>query len=297
MSDRKVIDFQTQMTTEKGALFPISFKSFFEKQFKCEIPYYQTEEEMIEVYRKGNIKAILVPPTSTKKDFNEIAEVHNYVAKLKDNNPDVILSAWVMMNGRALHDSEGREQWLKELERCIVDLGFFGPFFYGAQAGIAANDERMYPFWKLCARKRVPVKISCGHTAAGAGTPGGSGMKLRYENPIPYIDDVAADIPKLQIVAAHMPWPFHNEMASVLIHKGNVYNEVHGWSPKYFPADFKKEINGRCKRKILFGSDWPFLTFARLYEDWEAEEYKPEVLENIYYKNAENMFKELKINI
>ncbi len=297
MTEQKVIDFQTQMTTEKGALFPISFKSFFEKQFKCEIPYYQTEETMIDVYRKANIKAILVPPTSTKKDFREIQEANNYVAKLKDEYPDIILSSWVMMNGPMLRDDKGREQWLEELERCIGDLGFFGPFFYGAQAGIAANDERMYPFWKLCARKKVPVKISSGHTAAGAGTPGGSGMKLRYERPIPYIDDLAADIPRLIIIAAHMPWPFHNEMASVLIHKANVYNEVHGWSPKYFPPDFKREINGRCKRKILFGSDYPFFVFQRLYDDWKAEEYKPEVLENIYYNNAAKLFNELKIKI
>ncbi|NVM28503.1 MAG: amidohydrolase [Candidatus Helarchaeota archaeon] len=293
----KVIDFQTQMTTEKGALFDIGMKGFFEKQFKCEIPYYQTEEEMIEVYRKADIKAILVPPTSTKRDFNVITEVHNYVAKLKEEYPDVILSAWIMMNGPMLRDEKGREQWLEEMKRCIVDLGFFGPFFYGASAGIAANDERMYPFWKFCAKKKVPVKISCGHTAAGAGRPGGAGMKLRYENPIPYIDDVAADIPRLTIVAAHMPWPFHNEMASVLIHKGNVYNEVHGWSPKYFPPDFKREINGRCKRKILFGSDWPFLVFQRLYEDWEAEGYKPVVIENIYHNNAEKLFKDLKIKL
>ncbi|MHA1649075.1 MAG: amidohydrolase family protein [Candidatus Helarchaeota archaeon] len=288
----KVIDFQTQMTTEKGALFPIGFKSFFEKTFKCKIPYYQTEEEMIEVYRKADIKAILVPPTSTKKDFNEIQDINNYVADLMDKYPDVILGSWFMMNA-----SHSRDKWLEELERCIVDLGFFGPFHYGASSGIAANDERMYPFWKLCARKKVPVKISTGHTAAGAGTKGGSGLKLRYERPIPYIDDVAADFPKLIIIAAHMPWPFHNEIASVLIHKGNVYNEVHGWSPKYFPADFKREINGRCKKKILFGSDWPFFTFERLYNDWEAEGYKPEVLENIYYKNAKRLFSELKRKI
>ncbi len=283
----KVIDFQTQMTTEKGALFPIGFKSFFENLFKCEIPYYQTEEELIEVYRKGNIKAILVPPTSTKKDIKEIQEVNNYVGGLIEKY-DEIIGAWFMMNA-----SHSREMWLEELERCIVDLGYFGPLHYQASAGIAANDEVMNPFWKLCARKKVPVKISVGHTAAGARTPGGSGLKLRYERPIPYIDDVAADFPKLIIIAAHMPWPFHNEMASVLIHKANVFNEVHGWSPKYFPPDFKREINGRCKRKILFGSDWPFLKFERLYEDWEAEGYKPEVLENIYYKNAEKLFKDL----
>ena len=296
MQERKVIDFQTQMTTEKGALFPIGFKSFFEKTFKCKIPYHQTEDEMIEVYRKANIKAILVGPTSTLKDFDEVAKVNNYIAELIDTYPDDILGAWFMFNA-----SHSLDKWLEELERCIKDCHFFGPWHYGASSGIPANDSVLKPVWKLCARKKVPVKISCGHTAAGAGTPGGSGLKLKYERPIPYIDDVAADFPKLTIVAAHMPWPWHHEMVSVLIHKGNVYNETHGWSPLYYPESFLKDCGRRVRRKILFGSDWPFLTFDRLYGDWETAskkyDFKPDALENIYYNNAEKLFKKLKIKI
>lgn len=282
----KVYDFQTQMTTKKGALFPKAMKPFFEKAFKCKIPYHQTEEEMLEVYQNANIKAILVAPTSQKTNFEKIREKNDYVGGLISKYPEVIIGAWAMMDPKL-------DGWVDELRRCVRDLGFFGPFHYGASSKVAANDPRMQPYYDICIEYKVPVKLSCGHTAAGAGLPGGGGMKLGYEMPIPYIDDVAAENPDLTIVAAHLPWPFHEQMTSVLIHKGNVYNEVHGWSPKYFPETFKKDINGRIKRKILFGSDWPFLTFERLYNDWEAEGYKPEVLENIYYKNAEKMFAKL----
>lgn len=116
------------------------------------------------------------------------------------------------------------------------------------------------------------------------------GVRLATERPIPNIDDVAAQFPELTIIGAHCPWPFHSEMISVLVHKANVYNEVHGWSPKYFPEELKKETNSRLKTKILFGSDYPFFTFERLVKDWEAECYKPEVLENVFYKNAEKIF-------
>ncbi len=292
MPEKKVIDFHTQMTTKKGALFPKSMKPFFEKQFKCEMPYYQSEEEMIEVYKKANIKAILVPPTSTKSNFTKIREINDYVGGLISKYPDVILGAWVMNNIKI-----NEEDWLKETKRCIIDLGFFGPWHNGVNTNIPATSPKLQPFFDLCKDQKVPVKLSVGHTAAGAGLPGGGGMKLEYERPIPYVDNVAADNPELIIICAHMPWPFHAEMASVLIHKGNVYNEVHGWSPKYFPEDFKREINGRCKKKILFGSDWPFLKHDRLYKDWESENYKPEVLENIYYQNAERLFKKLKKTI
>ncbi|NVM02717.1 MAG: amidohydrolase [Candidatus Helarchaeota archaeon] len=292
MPEKKVIDFQTQMTTKQGALFPKSMKGFFEKQFKCDIPYYQTEEEMIELYRGANIRAILVGPTATKSKFEKIRKVNDYIGKLISEYPDVIMGAWIMTNLK-----ENPEEWLKEAKRCITDLGFFGPWHYGASTNIPHTSPILQPFYDLCIEHKVPIKLSVGHTAAGAGLPGGGGMKLETERPIPYVDNVAADNPELTIVCAHMPWPFHTEMASVLIHKGNVYNEVHGWSPKYFPDDFKREINGRCKRKILFGSDWPFLKWDRLYKDWESENYKPEVLENIYYKNAEKLFGKLKISI
>ncbi|MHA1767998.1 MAG: amidohydrolase family protein [Promethearchaeota archaeon] len=279
-----IIDFQTQMTTKEGALFPKSAKKIFERTFKCKIPYYQTEEEMIEIFRSANIKAILVPPTATRKRFDVIKRKNDYVGNLIKKYPDVILGAWVMFDPKM-------DEWKSEMKRCISDLGFYGFFHYGASTGIPANGPLMKPYLDICLEYKVPVKISTGHTAAGAGMPGGGGLKLKTEQPIPYIDDVAADYPELTIIAAHLPWPYHHQMASVLIHKGNVYNEVHGWSPKYFPDEYKKDINGRLKKKILFGSDWPFFTFERLHEDWKSEGFKPEVLENIFYKNAEKILR------
>ncbi len=40
--------------------------------------------------------------------------------------------------------------------------------------------------------------------AAGAGTPGGMGIKLKYSQPIA-LDEVAADFPELKIIAPIPP--------------------------------------------------------------------------------------------
>ena len=37
------------------------------------------------------------------------------------------------------------------------------------------------------------------------------------------------------MVAAHPGWPWVEEMTAVALHKGNVYWELSGWAPKYFP--------------------------------------------------------------
>jgi hypothetical protein len=80
-------------------------------------------------------------------------------------------------------------------------------------------------------------------------------------------------------------------MTAVMIHKDNVFCEVHGWRPKYHHELFKRELNTRIKDKIMFGSDYPFFQYQTLFGDWEAETYgiKPEVLENVYYKTAQRV--------
>lgn len=280
----KVIDVQTQMTTEKGALWPLSLKEFFEASFKTKIPYYQSEEEMMNGFREAEARVILVPPAWGKQDLGEIRAAHDYVGQLKKDYPDVVYSFWV-----SPAPGVNIIKWIRELERCIKDLGSTGIYYNGFSTGIPANDKFLYPFYDLCQEAGVPARISVGHTAAGAGTPGGMGIHLRTENPI-YIDDVAADFPSLNIIATHCPWPYHNEMISIMLHKANVYNDLHGWLPRYFPPEIKREINGRLKNKFLFGSDFPFFTYQRLYDDWESQDYKPEVLENVYYRNAQRVF-------
>ena len=47
---------------------------------------------------------------------------------------------------------------------------------------------------------------------------------------------------------------------SVATHKPNVYIDLSGWSPKYFPPILVRYINSILQDKMLFGSDWPVIT-------------------------------------
>ena len=77
----------------------------------------------------------------------------------------------------------------------------------------------------------APVLIHCGTTAIGAGEPGGRGFKLGHARPIPNLDDVAADFPTLNIVAAQSGSPWTEELIAVAIHKANVSIDISGWGP------------------------------------------------------------------
>jgi predicted TIM-barrel fold metal-dependent hydrolase len=215
----------------------------------------------------------------------QIREMHDYMGHLKKTYPDVVLGCWGDIDPRLGYPGA------RELERCIKDVGMLGIYTGAILTGVPVNDKSYHNLYEVCAEAGVPVKLSVGLTAVGQGMPGGGGIHLAYENPIPYVDDVAVQFPGLTILAAHCAWPFHNEMTAVLIHKGNVYNELHGWSPRYFPEELKREINGRLQDKFLFGSDYPWFTYERLFKDWADQGYKAEVLEKVYYRNADRIFK------
>jgi predicted TIM-barrel fold metal-dependent hydrolase len=65
-----------------------------------------------------------------------------------------------------------------------------------------------------------------------------------------------------------------------------------GWSPKYIPEALLREAATRLQDRVLFGSDYPFITPQRWLKDFEALNYfKPEVIEKLFWKNARRLLK------
>ena len=286
----EIIDVQVQTFTRESMSFhpnPEEIESMARNVFKRDSVFLE-EEKFIAGLRKAGVRAILMSPMGCARvgrDMGQIRDMHNYMGHLKKTYPDVVLGCWGDIDPRLGYPGA------RELERCIKDAGMLGIYTGAILTGIPVNDRSYHNLYEVCAEAGAAVKLSVGLTAVGQGMPGGGGIHLAHENPIPYVDDVAVQFPGLTILAAHCAWPFHNEMTAVMIHKGNVYNELHGWSPKYFPEELKREINGRLQDKFLFGSDYPWLTYERLFKDWADQGYKAEVLEKVYYRNARRILK------
>ena len=77
-----------------------------------------------------------------------------------------------------------------------------------------------------------------------------------------------------------------NEAISVCLHKPQVYIDLSGWSPKYFPPQLIQYANTQLKRKILFGSDYPLITPDRWLADFEKAPFRDEVRPLILKENA-----------
>ena len=281
----KIIDLQINLMNRKN--FPLikdeQLYAELTKHFKSPPEgLTKTEEEMVEELRHYEVKGTVCGGGWKVLGWNDLGEIrarNDYCAELKRKYNDVYAGFWVSLDPCWGHPG------LKELERCITELGSYGIAVGGSLTGVPANDKLWYPYYEMCSYYQVPIKIWVGILAIKGKVP------LWTENPIPYVDDVALKFPDLTIICAHHPWPFDREMAAVLIHHPNVYNEQHGTIPRYFSEAFKKEINTQIQDKIMFGSEYPQLSYERVISEWESAGYKPTVLEKIYRGNAQRVLK------
>ena len=138
--------------------------------------------------------------------------------------------------------------------------------FQQATQAFGPSNSRFFPIYEACVRLNLPVIFHTGTTAIYAGTPGGGGLLLEYCRPVPYIDRVAAWYPELRIIMAHPAWPWHDEQLAVMRHKGNVYMDLSGWAPKYFP-----EFGGAQRQYADSGQGLLRLRFSRHYPRAVAE--------------------------
>jgi predicted TIM-barrel fold metal-dependent hydrolase len=172
-----------------------------------------------------------------------------------------------------------------EVGRC-AEMGLRGMKFQQATQAFEPSNKRFLPIYEACVRLNLPVIFHTGTTAISAGTPGGGGLLLEYCRPIPYIDRIAAWYPELRIIMAHPAWPWHDDQIAVLRHKGNVYMDLSGWAPKYFPESIVHNANTLIQDKVFFGSDFPVLTPERWLSEFATLPIKETVRPKFLLQNA-----------
>src|SRR5436853_7204355 len=80
--------------------------------------------------------------------------------------------------------------------------------------------------------------------------------------------------------------PVQDGAHSVCLHKPQVYIDLSGWSPRYFPPQLIQYANTLLKHKVLFGSDYPLIAPDRWLTDFEQIPIRPEVRPLILKENA-----------
>ena len=178
--------------------------------------------------------------------------------------------------------------WVARAEEAVKVHGVLGFHFHPIIGHYRVDDHALTPLFETIDALGVPVMIDVGTTGMGAGLPGGMGAVLRHAHP-EALDALAARHPKLTIIAAHPGWPWIDEMTAVALHKANVYWELSGWAPKYFPPSLLSDIRGRLRHKIMFGSGHPSMPYERILREWDALGFDDAVMHAVFHENAERL--------
>ena len=241
----------------------------------------KSEDEVVAEVTAAGIEAVLVA-----FDIESVTGAppcgNAYVAGLRDRYPNAFLQAW-----GAVDPLKG-EAAITEAISAVRNQHVLGFHFHPIMGHYAVDDPGLSPLFETIAGLRVPVMIDVGTTGMGAGMPGGMGARLEHARPL-CVDNLAARFPSLTIIAAHPGWPWTDEMTAVALHKGNVYWELSGWAPKYFPPGLRADIRGRLREKIMFGSDHPSLTYDRILREWDELGFDEPVMRMIFHENAERI--------
>jgi uncharacterized protein len=205
---------------------------------------------------------------------------NSYVADLRNRFPETFIQAWGTV------DPLKGDEAIAEAERAVKEDQVLGFHFHPIMGRYSVDDSAFTPLFDTLASLRVPVMIDVGTTGMGAGMPGGMGATLRNAHPSA-IDTLAANFPDLTIIASHPGWPWIDEMTAVALHKGNVFWELSGWAPKYYPKSLLTDIRTRLSRKIMFGTDHPSMPLDRVLREWDELGFDEDVMHRVFHENAE----------
>jgi predicted TIM-barrel fold metal-dependent hydrolase len=254
-----------------GAFFDAATKYFKADRKRPTIP------ETIAYYRFRNIAFVMF--TVDMEAGTGIKRISNEeIATFARDNADI------MIPFASIDPHKGKFGAL-EARRLVEDFGVKGFKFHPPLQDFDPGDRMAYPLYEVIDHYKLPAIFHTGHSGMGTGMRGGGGIRLKYGRPM-LVDDVAVDFPDIKIILAHPSWPWVDESLSMALHKENVFIDLSGWSPKYFPKPVITYANGQLRHKMLFGSDFPLITPERWIAAAAEVGFREEVMPGILKGNA-----------
>ncbi len=171
---------------------------------------------------------------------------------------------------------------VRELRRCVNELGFKGVRILPWLWRLPPNDRRYYPIYATCCDLGVPFCLQVGHT--------GPMMPSEPGRPIPYLDEVAHDFPELTIVGGHIGYPWTGEMISLATKYPNVYIDTSAYKPRRYPPELVAYMRKHGRKKVLFGSNFPMLQPAQCLTELDHLELDDEAKSAFLGGNAVRVF-------
>ncbi|MGQ9457263.1 MAG: amidohydrolase family protein [Anaerolineae bacterium] len=176
---------------------------------------------------------------------------------------------------------------VRELERAVGDLGLRGLKLAPGLQGFRPDDRALYPLYAKAQELDIPILFHAGMTWEPS-VRVGSGHPLAFE-------EVARDFPGLQIVLAHLAWPWVLEAVALALKYPNLYLDT---SALFFdnPRDFLAFAMGQqvpltvwersLRHQLVFGSNYPRVEIKNMAAAVRSLGLSPGCLELVFRRNA-----------
>lgn len=175
---------------------------------------------------------------------------------------------------------------VRELERSVREYGFIGAHFYPHWYELPPDHAKWYPFYAKCCELDVPVQLQVGQSMVYDPS-----YPLRSVGRPITLDSVACDFPELRIIGIHVGIPWTDEMIAMAWKHRNVFIGSDAHSPRYWPQSFVHYIRSYGQDKVIFGTDFPVLDFARTMAEIDALELPEEAKRKFLRDNAVRVYK------
>lgn len=274
----EAVDFHTHVEIDSAGhcAYDDELAAATGQYFKLGGDYFARVDDLAEHYRQHNTAAVVFTIDAHTMSGHAPNSVEELIEGTVRNNDILIPFGSV-------------DPWdpdaVRRLGELTGDYGVRGFKFHPSLQGFEPNDRRFYPIYEAITAAGVPALFHTGQTGLGSALPGGHGIKLRYSDPM-LLDDIAADFPDLTVVMAHPAVPWVDSQIAIASHKANVFIDLSGWSPKYFPPQLVSALARQLRTKALFGTDHPYIALDRWRRDFATLDLDPAVVAQILKENA-----------
>ncbi len=203
-------------------------------------------EGLIQLMDKSDVSLSVL---QAEYEFGDYKAFNNRVAEIVKKYPDRFI-------GYCSVDPRDGMKAVREIERCVKDLGLKGLNLQPWVQDLPPNHRKFYPLYAKCIELNIPATIHMGINFA-------LNRSMSVGRPI-IIDEIA-----------HVYIEF-GAIAPKYIEKPGT-----GWEPLLTYG------NTLLQDRILFATDWPVMQFHRAVKEFQELPLKAEVKEKILYKNAE----------
>lgn len=179
------------------------------------------------------------------------------------------------------------------LRAAIKDLGLRGLKLHPAMQEFFPADRKYYPIYEVAAELEIPILFH-------AGLSWEPKSRLKYGQPLLF-EDIAADFPTLNIVLAHLAWPWVTDAVALALKYPNVYLDT---AALYFdnPRDFLvyamtqqvplTVFERSLRKQLVFGSDNPRIETKAMARAVRSLGFSDDCLDLIFRVNAQRLLGE-----